>query len=36
MMKRQFDWLLAGAWTVVAGVMILTLIGIVLLVGWLA
>jgi hypothetical protein len=35
-MSRQFDWLLAGAWTLVAGVMILTLVGIVLLVEWLA
>jgi hypothetical protein len=35
-MSRQFDWLLAGAWAVVASVMILTLVGIVLLVEWLA
>jgi hypothetical protein len=34
-MSRQFDWLLAGAWAAVAGVAILTLVGIVLLVEWL-
>jgi hypothetical protein len=35
-MSRQFDWLLAGAWLTVAGVAILTLVGIVLLMEWLA
>jgi hypothetical protein len=35
-MSRQFDWLVAGAWAAVLGVAILTLVGIVLLVGWLA
>jgi hypothetical protein len=34
--SRQFDWLVAGAWAVVAGVAVLTLVGIVLFAGWLA